>query len=90
MYRPLKRWNKRETYINDGGYVMVWVPEHPKNFRGWYYEHRMVVEKELGRVLETYIQVHHINQIKTDNHPRNLFACTHGEHRKAHRKRVVH
>ncbi len=86
MYRPLKRWHQRKSYVNRDGYVMVWLPEHPKNFRGWYYEHRMVIEKQLGRVLETYIQVHHISKIKTDNHPNNLFACTHAEHRKAHKR----
>lgn len=86
MYRPLKRWHQRDSYVTRDGYVMVWVPEHPKNFRGWYYEHRMVIEKQLGRVLETYIQVHHISRVKTDNRPCNLFACTTSEHRKAHRR----
>jgi hypothetical protein len=85
MYFPLGRWTKRPRKMRSG-YVLVWVPEHPSKFgEGWYYEHRLVYEREVGRVLETWETVHHINQIKTDNRLCNLFACTEKEHRKAHR-----
>jgi hypothetical protein len=83
MYFPLGRWNKRRTKSLDG-YVLIWVPEHPKNFGGWYYEHRLVYENELKRILESWETVHHINQDKRDNRPCNLFVCTEAEHRKAH------
>jgi len=87
MYRPLKRWWARETRQTPDGYVIVKVPEHPKSFRGgWYYEHRLVMEAILDRILETWEQVHHINEIKSDNHHLNLFVCSAGEHRKAHRR----
>lgn len=66
------------------GYVLVYVPEHPKSFRGWYYEHRLVVEKDLDRILEDWETIHHINGNKTDNNLRNLFLCTRQEHDKAH------
>jgi hypothetical protein len=83
MYFPLARWVGRKSK-RLSGYVLVFVPEHPKNFGGWYYEHRLVYERDIKRVLETWETVHHINQIKTDNRLCNLFVCTEAEHRKAH------
>lgn len=63
---------------------MIWVPEHPRAFRGWVYEHRMVIEAQLGRVLETWEEVHHINRVRTHNVRENLFLCTRYQHCKAH------
>lgn len=63
------------------GYVQVWVSD-----RGYVYEHRLVMEKVLGRKLENYESVHHINNVKTDNRPRNLVVCSEREHMRIHRK----
>jgi len=85
-YKPITQWKKREKFVDDNGYVRVQVPEHPRAFgRGWVYEHRLVAERRLGRLLKTYETVHHINEIKTDNSDKNLFACFRVEHDKAHR-----
>ena len=71
-YSILKSWVKRESKIGREGYVLVKVPEHPKNFGGWYYEHRLVIEKYLDRMLEVWETIHHINENKTDNRLENL------------------
>lgn len=85
MYLPIQQWKKRDIKLHPKGYVMVKVPEHPKAFRGgWYYEHRLVMERELGRVLLTHETVHHLNEVKTDNREVNLFVCTRKEHDHAH------
>lgn len=78
-------WNKKEYKISREGYVLIKVPEHPKSFGGWYYEHRLVIEKKLDRILEIWETVHHINENKQDNRIENLFLCTREQHSKAHK-----
>lgn len=73
-------------YIDNKGYVKVLRPNHPKSIKGYIYEHRAVVEDYLGRYLENWETVHHINEIKIDNRLDNLFLCTVGEHSAIHRE----
>lgn len=73
-------------YVDDKGYVRVLRPDHPKNIRGYAYEHRLVMEEYLGRYLEFWETVHHINEIKIDNRLDNLFLCTHSEHSAIHKE----
>jgi hypothetical protein len=71
-------------YIDDKGYVRILLPDHPKNIRGYVYEHRLLMEQYMGRYLEPWETVHHINEIKTDNRIENFFLCTHKEHSAVH------
>jgi hypothetical protein len=82
-YVPIQKWHFRERSV-ENRYVLVFCPEHPKAFRGgWYYEHRLVAEKQFGRVLQSWETVHHISGDRTDNSWENLFVCTRQEHDKA-------
>lgn len=73
-------------YIDDRGYVRVYMPQHPCNNHGYVLEHRYVVEQHLGRLLEPHEVVHHINEIKTDNRIGNLYLCTSEEHIRIHNR----
>jgi len=84
VYTPIIDWKDRDRKKGPTGYSLVKVPEHPKSFMGWYYEHRLVIEKQLNRILDDWETIHHINENKEDNRLINLFLCSRLEHNKAH------
>ena len=81
---------KGGKYVDDKGYVRILMPEHPANICGYVYEHRLVTEMKVGRLLQSWETVHHVNEIKTDNREENLFLTTIQEHIALHRTGTHH
>jgi len=79
---------KGGKHIDSHGYYLVVQYDHPnRNSQNCVFEHRLVMEKFLGRYLEPEEVVHHINGDITDNRIENLMLFSdRGEHSKFHGK----
>lgn len=73
-------WNKGKGngYINSHGYKIICLnnKEIP--------EHRILMEKYLGRKLTNKEHIHHINGNRNDNRIENMMILTHREHMRLH------
>ena len=65
-------WKGGRT-VDKSGYILVYLPSHPHaNNAGYVREHRLVMERVLGRLLRPEEVVHHKNDDSSDNRPENL------------------
>lgn len=68
-------------------YIYIYMPNHPNARKNYVLEHRLVVEKKIGRYLKKGEVVHHINENKKDNRIENLMLFpTTGAHMAFHCK----
>lgn len=78
--RPQQRThNGKPALLTPSGYIKVWEPSQPPR-RRWVLEHRLVMERVLGRSLRQDEHVHHLNRDKTDNRLENLALVGSSEH----------
>lgn len=65
--------NWRGGKKKDRKYLTVLAPRENRANK-YIGEHRLVIEKKIGRYLHSWEICHHINKIKTDNRPQNLMV----------------
>lgn len=88
------------TCISSQGYVYEYARWHHFAIRGRVFQHRLVIEAlmrvsapnhpllievEGQKYLQPGVDVHHKNEVKTDNRPSNLVACTKAAHKDMHK-----
>lgn len=90
-----KKGNKGEKCINfrngtqeENGYIAVLAPDHPHaQSKGYVYQHRLVMEKHIGRYLTPEEVVHHIDFDRKNNSIDNLMLFENDvEHHRHHAK----
>lgn len=78
------RW-KGGRKIDANGYVYILKKDHPKaSWDGYVAEHRLVMEKVLGRYLRKGEIPHHKNEVEGDNRPENLEILSPSKHTLIH------
>lgn len=77
----------KQSYEHSGGYIMVYSPKHPAcDHSGYVYQHRLIVEKKIGRFLSGKEIVHHLNGDPSDNRVDNLILLfNQKEHIRVHK-----
>jgi len=71
---------------NDDEYIIIHKPDHPfARTNGFVSEHRLVMEKHLGRYLTKDEHVHHKDKNKKNNDISNLQLVSNSEHMKLHK-----
>ena len=73
------------TKDQSSGYVLAYVPKHPKaHSDGYVMLHTVLMERNIGRYLEPNEVVHHINHNRKDNRIENMKLMDKKEHMRLH------
>lgn len=82
-------WNYKRGWIlkkmRTHQYKYILKPEHPFAVNGYVPEHRLIIEKKIGRYLTPIEHVHHKNGNTLDNRLSNLKKTDKEKHARMHR-----
>lgn len=92
-YAPKHNFNKESNpnfngyrYLEDG-YWLVYDPTNKKARKnGYIREHRKIMAEHIGRDLEQWEEIHHIDLNTQNNEISNLLLVNHAQHRGLHKK----
>lgn len=77
------------NYRKSNGYLLIYRPDSPSaqvgTHQGWAYEHRVVIEDDLGHPIPEGYEVHHLDFDPTNNHIDNLIVLSKKDHIKLHK-----
>lgn len=70
----------KEKIRNAAGYVLIYMPEHPRSNKNRVFEHIVIWENANQRQIPDGYVIHHINGVKDDNRIENLRIMSTEEH----------
>lgn len=66
---------KNGRVLGGDGYVRLNMSSHPRASKGYVREHIVVAMKATGVSISARNQVHHVNEVRSDNRTSNLVIC---------------
>jgi len=86
-YKNATKWKGGIRTTKDG--IKIYQPNHPNACDNAVFQHRLVIEKKLGRYLKSWEIIHHINGDKFDNNINNLYLMTSKQHNNYHKNLIL-
>jgi len=87
QYDKNPSWKGGRVIDKNSGYIRIKTRGHSNSKSNYVSEHRLIMEKHLGRELNSSEIIHHINGDRSDNRIENLELTSNNKHGKIHWKR---